>query len=327
MKLKYYEVDEKELLQEAKKGKRIAIKLPNGLSCYACKILSFLKNNGIDAIFLAESCYGACDFIFYDDIDRIICIGEAEMPYLCYKPPVSFIEAKYDFDVKFIEEALPFIEGRKVGVASITPFIHKIEECKKFIEEKGYKAFIGDKSRRTAYNGQILGCDISSATSIANNVDSFLFIGDGFFHPLALYIAVRKPVIVANPIEKKIYSKEIEEMAEKMIKKRYAHIAKATECEKFGIIVTKKIGQRRLQLANRLKKMLERHQKEAFLIFMNDINEAINYFDFDCYVSTACPRVAIDDADRYEKLILTPIEIEILLGERKWENYEFDQIL
>ena len=59
----------------------------------------------------------------------------------------------------------------------------------------------------------------------------------------------------------------------------------------------------------------------------NNITNYIDYSDFDAFVSTACPRVAIDDAMKFKKPVLTPIEFEILLGERDWNNYEFDQIL
>lgn len=327
MKLKYYEIDEERLLEEAK-GKKIAIKLPEGFIPYATKILDFLEENGIKAFLLAESCYGACDFVSYKEIEKIICIGEAEMPYLRkkYESEVAFIEARYDFDVSFLNKAFKFL-GKKVGLVSITPYMHKLKECKEYLEKNGYEVFIGKKSRRTAYDGQILGCDFSSAISISNYIDTFLFIGDGFFHPVGLYLAIKKNVVVANPIEKRIYAEEIKKEADKILKKRYAMIAKAMDAEKFGIIVSRKLGQKRMELARRLKKLIDEKGKKAYLIILNDIDEKIDYMEFDCYISTACPRVAIDDMDKYEKPILTPIELEILLNERKWENYEFDQIL
>jgi len=195
------------------------------------------------------------------------------------------------------------------------------------LEENGFKAFIGKKSRRLKYNGQIIGCDFTSAIEIANKVDSFLFIGDGFFHPVGLAVATGKEVIAINPIEKKIYKKEIEEMKEKILRQRYAIISKAMKAKKFGIIISYKIGQRRMQLAKSLKKSIEKKGKKAYLVLLNEINEKINYLGYDCYVSTACPRVAIDDFMRYEKPILTPIELQILLGKREWKDYEFDQIL
>lgn len=329
MKLKYYEVDEEKILQEAKKGRRIGIKMPEGLQPYALEILNFLKKNGINAILLMESCYGACDFTERKDLDRIICIGEAEMPYLrkIYNPPVSFIEAVYEFSEDFMEEVIPFLKGKRIGMASITPFIHKMDECKKYLEKKNYEIFIGERGRRTVYNGQILGCDLSSAMSIVSKVDEFLFVGDGFFHPIGLHIATGKHVVVANPLEKRIYDREVGERAKKIIKRRYALMAAAMEAENFGVIVTRKIGQHRFLLAKKLKKMVEEKGKKAFFVFMDDVNESINYLDFDCYISTACPRIAMDDEARYSKPVLTPIEAEIIMNERKWENYHFDQIL
>jgi 2-(3-amino-3-carboxypropyl)histidine synthase len=50
------------------------------------------------------------------------------------------------------------------------------------------------------------------------------------------------------------------------------------------------------------------------------------YMDLDAFVVTACPRVAIDDANMYKKPLLTPKELEIVLDIRKWEDYEIDEI-
>ncbi|MCK5659932.1 MAG: diphthamide synthesis protein, partial [Methanosarcinales archaeon] len=44
------------------------------------------------------------------------------------------------------------------------------------------------------------------------------------------------------------------------------------------------------------------------------------------FVSTACPRVAVDDNLRYAKPMLTPIEFEILVGKRQWDEFVFDEI-
>ena len=324
MKLKYYEIDENELLKKVGRERKVIIKLPEGFINYSSKISDFLKENGIEAIIYAEPFYGACDFTHIYDYKTIV-IGEAEMPYLkkFYKN-IEFIEAKYDYDVSFLENAIS-LTGNKIGLASITPFIHKINDAKNFLEGKGKKIFIGKKSRRTKYDGQILGCDFSSASSIAANVNDFIFIGDGFFHAIGLSIVTNKNVWIANPISKEI--KNAEEMKKKIVKQRYAVISKAMDAKNFGIIIGEKIGQRRIKLAEEMKKLAEKNGFNATFIMANNITNYIDYFNFDAYVSTACPRVAIDDALNFKKPVLTPIEFEILVGEREWENYEFDQIL
>lgn len=316
------------MLQEARRGKRVALKLPEGLMPHAEFLLHFLQQHEIETILLAESCYGACDFVPHEDIDRILCIGEAEMPYLRkrYRPPVSFIEVRYVFDERMVEEAIPYLAGKRVGLAAIAPFIHALPSCRRILQENDYEIFIGKRSRRGAYDGQVLGCDVSSASSIAHLVDTFLFIGDGMFHPLGLYMATGKPVVTFNPLERRVGGEDIPLRAEKIMHQRYAAIARAEGAERFGILVTEKLGQKRMQLARKLKRDVEKTGRRAHLIMVNNITEAVDYLDFDCFISTACPRVAIEDAPRYKKPMLTPIELEILLGKRKWEQYLFDQI-
>jgi 2-(3-amino-3-carboxypropyl)histidine synthase len=54
--------------------------------------------------------------------------------------------------------------------------------------------------------------------------------------------------------------------------------------------------------------------------------EKLRSLGFDAYVSTACPRIAIDDFAAYDKPLLTPQELEIVLGVRNWPDYVFDQM-
>ena len=42
---------------------------------------------------------------------------------------------------------------------------------------------------------------------------------------------------------------------------------------------------------------------------------------------TACPRIAIDDSAMYKKPVITPQELEIVLGLRDWDDYLMDEII
>jgi 2-(3-amino-3-carboxypropyl)histidine synthase len=46
---------------------------------------------------------------------------------------------------------------------------------------------------------------------------------------------------------------------------------------------------------------------------------------FDCYVNTACPRLAYDDQIRFPVPVLSPPEFEILCGARSWDDYTIDE--
>ena len=60
--------------------------------------------------------------------------------------------------------------------------------------------------------------------------------------------------------------------------------------------------------------------------WMRFASERLLPFEADAYVSTACPRIAIDDYLKYTKPILTPIELEIVLGIKEWSDYTMDLI-
>ena len=50
------------------------------------------------------------------------------------------------------------------------------------------------------------------------------------------------------------------------------------------------------------------------------------FSDVQCLVSTACPRIAFDDALRFDVPLLTPFEVDVLVGEKSIEDYRFDTI-
>ena len=148
------------------------------------------------------------------------------------------------------------------------------------------------------------------------------------FHPLGLALATEKPIVVANPAERRAMKQELAQKKDALLKRRYAQIARAEGGHRVGIIIGKKLGQHRAELAERLREMAERHGFNAVLVTADVLQpERLDHLGMDFYVSTACPRVAIDDAGSFKQPMLTPIEFEILVGERDWNEYEFDQIV
>ncbi|HEX17226.1 MAG TPA: diphthamide biosynthesis enzyme Dph2, partial [Thermoplasmatales archaeon] len=76
----------------------------------------------------------------------------------------------------------------------------------------------------------------------------------------------------------------------------------------------------------RIKRDLEKREKKAHLLIMDDVRPDLieDLGGFDCLVSTACPRVAIDDYQGFDIPILTPVELEMVIGKRRMEDYEID---
>jgi 2-(3-amino-3-carboxypropyl)histidine synthase len=83
-----------------------------------------------------------------------------------------------------------------------------------------------------------------------------------------------------------------------------------------------------MELAQRLKALAQNHGKRCFMIEMDLVTpEQLLAFQADAYVNTACPRITIDDAERFHVPVLTPQEFESALGERRIEDIEMDEIV
>src|SRR3989338_3034857 len=110
------------------------------------------------------------------------------------KLKVLFIPAKGKFDVaKLNIKSLEKSGFKKFGLISSIQFVDELSKVRDYLESKGLKSEIG---------GQILGCRVEKAYAIKSKIDAFLYIGDGLFHPTALYRA-GKPIFLYNGTELK----------------------------------------------------------------------------------------------------------------------------
>jgi 2-(3-amino-3-carboxypropyl)histidine synthase len=112
-----------------------------------------------------------------------------------------------------------------------------------------------------------------------------------------------------------------------MLRRRFGVITRAADAKRFAVLVSKKPGQRRMELARRMKDLGEARGLEMISVYLDNIEpDRLLNLGVEAAVSTACPRIALDDAAKYMIPILTPPEFEVLIGERRWEEYAFDEM-
>ncbi len=88
-----------------------------------------------------------------------------------------------------------------------------------------------------------------------------------------------------------------------------------------------KPGQRRWELALRLRRQVAESGRQAVLLSVRELSpDRLLQLGLDAYVSTACPRIAVDDSDSYPRPVLTPQELRVMLGLEPWEGYALDEI-
>ena len=143
--------------------------------------------------------------------------------------------------------------------------------------------------------GQVLGCNALVAMK-ENNVDNYLYIGSGMFHPLNLAFSVNKPVYVLDPLKRKFFKID-ESLKQKYEGRKKGMLAKFYAANKVGVIVSIKSGQNNMNRALALeKKMKEMYpKKEVFMFLCDNVKDLENFPDIECWVNTACVRIFEDD--------------------------------
>jgi 2-(3-amino-3-carboxypropyl)histidine synthase len=329
MEIPMYDLEVEHIADEIGKRRatRILVQLPDGLRPAAFGIVEALTRlTGAEIFLSGESCYGACDVALSQaeavGADLIVHYGHSSLMEDA-KIPVLYVEAKMDFDARaLVEKALPLVsKWRRIGLATTVQHVHKLGEVSETLRRSGLKPVVGSRCERTRYDGQVLGCDYHSAQFVADEVDGYLFVGAGRFHPLGLALATGRPVVMADP-----YQLSAEMLSEREVKRlamrRVAAITAARNTRRLGIVVSLKPGQFQLAVAISLQNRLEQKGKSVAVICLDTVGplQLGGFTEAEAFISTACPRIALDGVADVRQPILTVKEAEVMLGERRWEE-------
>jgi 2-(3-amino-3-carboxypropyl)histidine synthase len=221
-----------------------------------------------------------------------------------------FIEARSDQDlIPAIRANLSTLKKLgSIGLFTTVQHINQLEKAKDFLEKNNIKILTG-KSKKSAgsqgpcafYKGQVLGCDASAAKNL--NVDSYVYVGTGEFHPIAIALETEKPVFKLNPLTK-ILEQISQQDKKKWLARKAARLDKLNHSKKIGIILSTKPGQYKPKLADKLRKKF----KNSY-VFISDTltaSDLLNFPDIDCWINTACPRL-VDD--RWHKTFVNANDI------------------
>jgi 2-(3-amino-3-carboxypropyl)histidine synthase len=289
-----------------KKAKRVLIQAPEGLKTGVQELADFLELNGCETIISIEPCFGACDLRDHEartmGCDLLLHLGHADfgvktdVPVVYYEYPIE-----YDFVplLKGIEGKTKF---RKICLVSTIQFGEGIKKAMAFLKGKGFIVYDG---------GHVLGCNVAATRKFEGSIECYLFIGSGRFHPLGLQEKTSKPVLFLD-IEKRSLE-DLSHARDKMEIIRRLRIEKAKGSANFGIMVSAKPGQLRMDEALRIKKKLNAAGKKAYILAGDVFSpEKIMGLKIGALINTACPRIR-DDAELFGKVILNAEDVDELL--------------
>lgn len=223
------------------------------------------------------------------------------------------IDGKYKGPVVLPKQALDILKKYKtIAVYTTTQFNHKLSGVLKQLNKAGIK-YTSSQPERTNAKFQILGCDMYHGNlKLQEDVDAYLYVGDGRFHPNALIFQEEdgqgtRPVIMYDPPNKKVHvlgSKDVE----KVLGRRKANIKRFLGADRVGVVVTTKPGQEHFHY---FKKLEEKYKDKKFYVFTCDsvsFSEMENFPFIQAWVNTACPRIGAEDITTTEKVIVNAEE-------------------
>lgn len=324
--MKHFDFEEERIKQEIQNldVKRVLIQMPQGLKPEATRLAKMVEKMGVLVLISADPCYGACD-VATDEAeslgaDLVIHFGHSK--FVKYEPlPTIYVEARALVNIgETLEKALPLLTAySKIGLATSVQHIQFLNEAREFLVRSGKTVIIGEAGH-VGYAGQVIGCDYSNVKSISDTVEAYLFVGGGLFHALGIALSTSKPTIIVDPYDNRAFS--LSEDAQKLLKQHWACIEQARSAKNIGIIIGLKPGQKRIGDALKIKALIEKHGKNAYLLAIREVTpEALLDFPtIDAYVNTACPRISLDAPGKFAKPLLTFNEFMVASGEASWES-------
>ncbi len=295
---------------------RVLLQFPEGLKQYALARARELEMRGEEVFISASPTFGACDLALDEarniKADRLIHFGHNEFNKVDFD--VEFVPCEVDAPLGILESSLEKLSPfRKISIVTTVQHLHQLKSIRAFYEKSGFEVVLGKPFGFAKAEGQILGCDVGSAARVDRLVDAHVYFGGGRFHPLGAVINTTKPFLMIEPFEGLVQF--IDNYREIHKKRSKGKILSALDAKSIGVMVSTKNGQSNLALGRLLKRMIEAHEINAEILVSNtfDFNSLNNMMEFDAFVNTACPRIAIDDVDRTMKPILSANELSEML--------------
>ncbi len=318
-------IDEEHIFREisTKRPQSVSLNGPEGILAQVQKTaINITKKFGIPAFVIADTTWGSCDI--NESSARTLGTGiHFNIGHTISMDTIGNTVMVDAFDdVSFDSVAVKCAQLLKSGTVTVvtdSQHLHQIQKVVEILQKHGIKTVIG-AGKGQLNDGQVFGCEFYPATSLCNDVDSYLFLGQSNFHAAGVALSTGKPTYVLDPYFNEV--REISEFAESLRKKATLSIYKAAEAKRFGIVVGLKEGQLSKTVGIKFKKELESLGKEVEMFALTDItnDRLVNIHNVDAFIQVACPRISIDN--KFDMPVLSTPQAQGLLRVLRGENLD-----
>ncbi|ADY00508.1 MAG: diphthamide synthesis protein [Vulcanisaeta sp.] len=307
-----------EVINENRNAK-ILIETPLGFKNVGLEVVRYLSNKGFRAYLSGQNVWGTCDFSVSNDYQYIIHLGHALPPNI-----FRIINNNYRLERQELNDAViirikngPTVLFSAIYYEPKPDLLDKLREPVNNIIKSNPNALItyALPYKLYAYSiaktlnariapGPITGCFVQFP--IPNTI---LFIGSGYFYPLTFKLLKPQTTVYSIDIFRGIIE-DVDYIYRKYLTMKVKAIHEFNNAKFVGIVISRKPGQYRLDLIEPLINRLKKLGKGYVIIDLNEVSpDYINNLPVDAVINTACPRIGIDDLDRFIKPVVNAGDI------------------
>ncbi len=309
-----------DIVNEYGKGDKVLIETPLGFKGVGLELVRYLSKKGFNAYLNGRSVWGACDFSAVSDYQLIIHLGHALPPNIFHiiNNNLRIVEQERNDDVISIK----IRNNSQVVFAAVyykpqPELLARLRENVKGIVEANHGMLIAYALPYRLYAreiagmfglsiapGPITGCFIQFPIS-----SPVLFIGSGYFYPLTFKLLRPRATVYLLDVFRNVVE-DMEYVYRRYLAMKVKALDEFKNARLVGIVVSRKPGQLRQDLVNPLIKRIRELGKDFVIIDLDEISpDLINNLPVDAVINTACPRVGIDDLDRFIKPVVNAGDI------------------
>lgn len=306
---------------------RVALQMPEGLLMYGSTLSDIIRRHTAvtSTVLLADVTYGAC---CVDDLsatalscDFLVHYGHSCLiPITTTRIPMLYVFVHISFDTTHLRATLQhnFPADMRIALVATIQFVDTAHDIRDSLKNELPNLFVPQK--RPLSPGELLGC----TAPVITDADVMVYIGDGRFHLESAMIA--NPDLSAyryDPYSKRLTKEGYATFEMRSIRKRA--IDRASNAQKFGIILGTLGRQGSPLIMRRLMKALREENRHFFVVLLSEIAPAklarLEETGVQAWIQIACPRLSIDWGENFsDRPLLNPYESLVALGKIQWHD-------
>ena len=307
----------------------VALQMPEGLLMFACLISDILLQfTGCTTVVMADVTYGACcvdDFTAEKLGARfLVHYGHSCLvPVSVTRIPTLYVFVEIQFEVTHLCQTIRsnFAADDKLILLGTIQFTNMAYQVFELLKSEFPRLSVSQAKPLSP--GETLGC---TSPVLDRDTSALIFVADGRFHLES--VLIQNPWVRAfryDPYSKRMTAESYD--IDTMRTARWRAIEEAKGCNVFGLILGTLGRQGSTGIFEHLRSELQRRGKTVVPFLMAEVNltKLKSIPSIEAWVQVACPRLSIDWSGAFDKPLLTPYEVEVVLGTAAWEmSYPMD---